>query len=81
MRVKQRDVFLSLVAIPEHLADYNAVVHLANTSFFSSLIVLENNKIFKLIVPNWKCDCAAGITNTALTARTQICKPFLKERD
>ena len=78
---EQGDVLVGNEATVEQLGDLDRVVELANTVVFGSLVVLENDKVFDLFVPDGEVNGSRTTTDTVLGAATNSCFKLLQEGD
>ena len=66
IRVKESDILFVLETTPKESRQNHPVVHMSNSRFFGSLIVLENNKVIELKMPYGIKNSCTCITDTTL---------------
>jgi len=64
--IEECNVLFVLETLPKECTENNSIVHVTNTSFFGTLIILENNQVIKLIMPDRVEHSSTCIANAAL---------------
>ena len=78
---EQGDFLVADEAGVEQLGDLDGVIQFANTVVFGSLVVLENDDVFDLFMPDGEVNGSGSTTDSILGAAANGCFELLQERD
>ena len=80
-RGEQGDVLVADEAGVEQLGDLDGVIQFANTVVFGTLVVLENDDVFDLFMPDGEVNGSRTTTDSILGTAANGCFELLQERD